>query len=112
MTHYLSYSDPDEALEVGFALISQGRWVPHPHYLTRYGPGKSPTLKPEEVLQVFEYAAHAQHADPKEHFFQAEAEIRCADWVGIGFVMWHIEGAFGEPLHVVVTTAYRKEVVQ
>ncbi len=110
MTRYLAYGDPDEALEVGLDLIRQGRWVPHPHYLTRYGPGKSPTLRPEEVRQVFEYASHAQHADPKEHFFQAEAEVRSPDWAGTGFVMWHVEGAYGVPAQVVVTTAYRKEV--
>lgn len=113
---HISFDDPLEALEEATRLVQSGRWwfredpFGRRHvYERQFVPGKDPTLRPEEVGEVFATAERCWHEQSSNEFFRTESTIQARDWTGTGRILFHVESFPGraEAGRVVVVTAFR-----
>lgn len=113
---YISYDDPDQALEDAARLVIQGRWrfQEDPYgrrhvYERQFIPGKDPTLRAEEISAVFTNANDCTHEQESTRFFRTEADLDARDWTGRGRILFHIDTVpdASAPHRTVVVTAFR-----
>ncbi|MBI2078690.1 MAG: hypothetical protein HYT80_10035 [Euryarchaeota archaeon] len=113
---YISYRDPQQALEDATRLVEQGLWRFHEDPLGRrhayerqFIPGKDPNLRPEEIVAVFQAAAECRPEKGSDRFFRIEALLDAADWTGHARILFHVDSAPGAntPRRTVIITAFR-----